>query len=59
MNDNLFDVPEQLSPRLIWLKKQNVTTHYAPQCEEPWCAFVGTMDDLSRECVRIAYFKTK
>lgn len=51
--DDLLTVPVQLSPRLQWIKKQNVTTHHAPECEEPWCAFVGTMDDLSRECVRM------
>jgi len=26
MNDNLFDVPEQLSPKLQWMKAHNVTT---------------------------------
>ncbi len=27
MNDSLFDIPEQLSPRLAWLRANNVVTH--------------------------------
>jgi len=28
--DQLFDVPEQLSPRLAWMKKHNVITYRCP-----------------------------
>jgi hypothetical protein len=27
MNDNLFDIPETLSPRIIWMQEHKVTTY--------------------------------
>ena len=39
MNDMLFEVPEQLSPRLKWMKENAVYTCYNEYFEEaPWLA---------------------
>ena len=54
MSDLLFDIPEQKSPRLLWLEKHGITTNnngqnYKPgdECPEtgcqlyPWLATTG------------------
>lgn len=39
MNE-LFDIPEQLSPRLAWIQKHGVQTHHAKHFDHfPWCAW--------------------
>lgn len=45
---NLFDVPEQLSPRLAWMKKHNVITfHLTPKDpDHVWLADFYEDDDL-------------
>lgn len=41
MNDNLFDIPECKSPRLLWVEKHGFLTHHAEHCDEdPWCAII-------------------
>lgn len=40
----LFDIPEQLSPRLAWMKEHDVHTYRSPCMEdgdEPWSAWIG------------------
>ena len=45
MSDNLFDIPEQLSPKMRWLRKYRVATHHAPHCEvSPWSAWFPSND---------------
>lgn len=40
MNE-LFDIPEQLSPRLAWIQKHDVRTHFSTACpESPWSAWL-------------------
>ena len=40
MSDTLFDMPDDPSPRLKWMREQGVKTHHAPHCEDsPWCAW--------------------
>lgn len=51
MNDQLFDVPETLSPRLAWMKKHGVMTYKSPDFEpeeDPWCAWLpeNNMEEL-------------
>jgi hypothetical protein len=56
MSDQLFEVPEQLSPRRKWMLAHNVTTVYSAELEDiddPWCAFVGGMDELSTHGLRM------
>lgn len=48
MSDLLFDVPEQLSPRMAWMMKNDVQTYLTPHLdveEEPWNCWSG---DLQR-----------
>ncbi len=40
MNDSLFEIPEQLSPRLAWMREHGVTTRHCPG--EWTCEFTGT-----------------
>jgi hypothetical protein len=36
------------SPRLAWLDKHGVRTHFARHCPgDPWCAWFGTVDPVS------------
>lgn len=49
--ETLFPLPESPSPRLLWLKEHKVSTHCNDLCEEPWCAFFGTFDDIASEDV--------
>ena len=52
MNSTLFDLPECPSPRLRWMKEHEITTLHSPQMEEePWCAYVGVLSDILRECI--------
>lgn len=34
----LFDIPESLSPRLVWLRSSGILTHHSPRMEYPWIA---------------------
>lgn len=38
MSDELFNIPEQLSPRLKWLIYYEVSTCRDDDCVEPWSA---------------------
>jgi hypothetical protein len=52
MNDNLFDMPEVLSPRLEWMKKHDVRTHLQELMREegsPWSAWLPA-HDWDSEC---------
>lgn len=42
MSDQLFNVPESLSPRLAWLKKHGVRLHHNPSefPDDPWCVWL-------------------
>ena len=48
MSDSLFDIPPVLSPRLKWMEKYNVKTHYALESDDPphWC-WCGDRDAMS------------
>lgn len=43
MNDMLFEVERQDSPRLAWMKKHAIRTHHTPGMEDelPWIAWHG------------------
>lgn len=46
--DELFDIPVSLSPRLQWMRQNEVRTHHAPHCAEaPWCAWTPDNDAYS------------
>jgi hypothetical protein len=46
MSDNLFDIPETLSPRLAWMYKYQVRTHEGPgeYAEFRWTAWLPSDD---------------
>jgi len=41
MSDELFNIPEQLSPRLAWLKKYDVQVKEFSNRSVPWTAWDG------------------
>jgi len=49
MNE-LFEIEESKSPRLLWTEKHNIKTHYNKECDPPWAAFIGDWDDIGYEC---------
>lgn len=62
MSEELFEIPEALSPRLAWIKENNVLTHYASHLEDfddPWTAIipmedhVGTLPQIMAEWCRV------
>jgi hypothetical protein len=51
MND-LFPIPETLSPRLAWMRENRVRTHFNQSFADakdpellPWCAWLPSNDD--------------
>jgi hypothetical protein len=46
--DTLFPIPEQPSPRLVWLRKHGVRCIKTSAEDEPWCAWLPEND--SPEC---------
>ena len=38
MSDDLFPVPDCLSPRLEWIRRNRILTHDGPDCEPRWLA---------------------
>lgn len=55
--DELFETEEQLSPRLAWMRKHNISTYRVPHMEieeEPWCAWTGNFG----EAIETDEFKT-
>jgi len=63
MNDTLFEIPEQLSPRLAWIKEHQVRTHHKPGTDPetsywlPWSAWLPKHDfsPTERGCFALAY----
>jgi hypothetical protein len=50
MNDELFTIPETLSPRLLWIAANCILTHHAPHCPEaPWIAIQPFDGDRGKE----------
>jgi len=49
----LFDIPESKSPRLIWMEKHGILTHFSDLCEEPWSAIVPMENDKGKDIVTI------
>lgn len=48
MNDELFSVPVQLSPKLAWIQAHNISIeHHKHLCpgDEPWSAWIGMLSD--------------
>ncbi len=42
--DELFSIPEVLSPRLAWIKKHEIRTHHHEHSEMPWAAWLPAHD---------------
>jgi hypothetical protein len=45
MTEELFEVPESLSPRLKWMRNHEVRTRFAEHLQLPWCAWTDNDDD--------------
>ena len=53
----LFSLPEQLSPRLAWMRKHKINTHYIEWSRKHW-AWTGNIDPskLLNDAPADAYF---
>jgi len=48
----LFDLPEQKSPRLLWVERLGFLTHHTPELsaeEGPWIAILPEEDDKGKD----------
>lgn len=60
--NQLFDIPESKSPKLLWMEKHGVKTHQSDLSEDPWIAWLASnesVDGLPRNMEKCGYGNTK
>lgn len=55
MSDELFPVEavSMDSPRIAWMKRNSILTHFSPQMEEPWLAIAAMPEDRGKNISQI------